>query len=343
MPRYFFVLPDVLNPVGGVNVALRFVDVLGEAGYEAAALYSRAGFHYRFFDTPRAAYFYPPLASIPRQFMRKRDKVRESWSYLTRPHKAKFNNPLDLRHDDVFVIPEIWYPEYSVLFPNNRRILLVQAVFAFCVTYQRDLANNAPWIDTFEAIITISEATRAAVKQFSKRDSYMVPLAVGRPSIAYTSHKKLQIAYMSRKRPDEVSIILDCLQKLPALNGWTFKNIDGARPDEVDRILSESLIFLSFSYQEGFGLPPAEAMAAGCIVVGYTGVGLRIPDSDIVRFVASVEATVEEYIKNPMRLDHMRKSASQHIHDRYSVDIMREALLALWKHTDEKLSVKATS
>ena len=32
-------------------------------------------------------------------------------------------------------------------------------------------------------------------------------------------------------------------------------------------------IFLTFSNQEGFGLPPVEAMACGCLVVGYHGHG----------------------------------------------------------------------
>ena len=37
--------------------------------------------------------------------------------------------------------------------------------------------------------------------------------------------------------------------------------------------LSKSKIFLSFSYTEGFGMPPLEAAIAGNKVIGYTGGG----------------------------------------------------------------------
>ena len=37
--------------------------------------------------------------------------------------------------------------------------------------------------------------------------------------------------------------------------------------------MGESLIFLSFGHPEGFGLPVAEAIASGCAVIGYSGLG----------------------------------------------------------------------
>jgi len=43
----------------------------------------------------------------------------------------------------------------------------------------------------------------------------------------------------------------------------------------VADILRSSRVFLSFSQREGFGLPPLEALACGCAVVGYHGFGGR--------------------------------------------------------------------
>ena len=43
--------------------------------------------------------------------------------------------------------------------------------------------------------------------------------------------------------------------------------------EEVACALQDSLLFLSCGHPEGFGLPLAEAIACGCLVVGYHGLG----------------------------------------------------------------------
>lgn len=49
--------------------------------------------------------------------------------------------------------------------------------------------------------------------------------------------------------------------------------IDGLPEAEVARRLKQADIFLAISASEAFGLPPLEAMCAGCCVVGFPGVG----------------------------------------------------------------------
>ena len=55
------------------------------------------------------------------------------------------------------------------------------------------------------------------------------------------------------------------------LAGWDVVEIDGKSEYETAELLRSCAIFLSFSEQEGFGMPPAEAMACGCHVIGFTG------------------------------------------------------------------------
>lgn len=65
---------------------------------------------------------------------------------------------------------------------------------------------------------------------------------------------------------------------LPDLHGVLRKGerlltIDGIPEAEVARILRAAEVFVAISQAESFGLPPLEAMCAGCCVVGYPGVG----------------------------------------------------------------------
>ena len=59
------------------------------------------------------------------------------------------------------------------------------------------------------------------------------------------------------------------------LEGWEVIELNGMTQAEVAAQLRTTKIFLAFTYQEGFGLPPAEAMACGNYVIGYHGFGGR--------------------------------------------------------------------
>ncbi len=80
---------------------------------------------------------------------------------------------------------------------------------------------------------------------------------------------------------------------------------------EIATFLREADIFLAIGYPEGFALPPLEAMACGCAVVGFTGGGgLEHMIDDKTALVAS-DGNVEE-------LAHCleRVLANQHLKER---------------------------
>lgn len=349
MPRYLFVFPESNHPKGGVNVALQIIDILNKSGYVAGAVFSNPRYKYGYYGYTPPSWCYPPLAQAPGQFKSRKEKLRRAASKLfALRENSLINQALDLQADDVIVIPEFLYPEYSSLFPYNRRILLTQGAFNFLRAYQRDLALEEPWINRFSAICTTSLATNSAVQTFAKKSSYLLKLSVMRDGLDFSPSKHLQIAYMPRRRSVEVGILTDYLKQSPELRHWSFVEISGLSPSGVDKVLRDSLIFLSFSLNEGFGLPPAEAMAAGCIVVGYTGVGgeeffrdefaFPIPDGDLVQFASTVENVAAEYEMNPARLDVMRRNASGFIQGRYNKKSMQESVLAAWSELDRELT-----
>lgn len=349
MPRYFFVLPDVQIPSGGVNVALRCAEVLNSANYEAYALFSRHDYTYPFYNTKnQISYFHPPLIRVSQRLWSRRRKLL-AFLHSKLKHPAKgHNRRFHIRPDDVFVIPEFAYPEYAAQFPNNTCILLAQDVISFSRAYARDRIDGTDSLESFEEILTTSKASQAAIAEFSGKICDIIPQVADRPTLKPTISKKRQIAYMPRKRLDEVEIIVGHLANLPELAGWSLVEIKNLNSEKRDEILSESLIFLAFSHREGFGLPPAEAMAAGAIVIGFTGVGgdeyftseygYPIQDSDIVRFVATVRAVVMEYEVNSLKLDEMRQRASQHIKKTYNIQKHKTELLRIWSKLDAQFS-----
>ena len=76
--------------------------------------------------------------------------------------------------------------------------------------------------------------------------------------------KKRQIALMPRKKDADMKQVLGLLRYRGKLDGFTAVEIHDKSEAETAEILRDSMIFLSFSELEGWGLPPMEAMACGC-------------------------------------------------------------------------------
>lgn len=339
---YYFVLPEVSRPVGGVNVALQVVDCLRSDGVDVRVLHATAGYRYGYFDLQVPVHHDPRL----RRVLRPRGNWRARISALLAVPSRSVSRtpPAKVRDVDVLVLPEYHYPELAAQYPNNAYVLAVQDVFGFARAYIRDHRAGTRMLERAEAIFVTSEASAAAVRAVTGSDCERLRLAVGRPGLDFEERKARKIAFMPRKRPEEVAFVVAALQKRPELRGYEFVEIDRMPEPEMVRSLRESLIFLSFSKQEGFGLPPAEAMRAGCLTIGYTGVGgteyftsetgIVVSDSDVVGLVEATAAVAEEYDRDPARLDALRRHASNFIRSTYSEARFRETTLQVFRNLD---------
>jgi glycosyltransferase involved in cell wall biosynthesis len=117
---------------------------------------------------------------------------------------------------------------------------------------------------------------------------------------------------------------------------WKLLPIHGRSEDEVAELLSETPIFLSFSYQEGLPLPPMEAAVSGNIVVGYTGEGGKeyfrdpvfraIPHGDYRSFVSTTLRVIEQVESNAIfSAEHKRQIDELRMN--YSETVERNLLL----------------
>lgn len=94
------------------------------------------------------------------------------------------------------------------------------------------------------------------------------------PALFRPGPKTLRVAVLPRKLPEHAAFIRAIFrQKNPDLAGIEWVEIVGRHEEEVADILAGSAVFLSLGHREGLGMVALEAMASGCAVVGFHGMG----------------------------------------------------------------------
>ncbi len=103
--------------------------------------------------------------------------------------------------------------------------------------------------------------------------THYVPCAVD-PAMFKPAEKTRMVALVPRKRPVEAMFIQDMLTALaPAWRNMEWLSLHQSSEAEIAAGFGRAAIFLSLSRLDGFGLTPVEAMASGCVVAGFTGIG----------------------------------------------------------------------
>ncbi|NQW10020.1 MAG: glycosyltransferase family 4 protein [Alphaproteobacteria bacterium] len=240
--RIFYLSKHFGHPLGGVRIAYHHVAVLNRHGFDAAMLLVD-GMKDNFFDT-----------NVP--------VARLSPEHVIRP-------------TDIYVIPEPWkyclqrFAEFPV-----RRLVFCQNHFYL----YHGLEDRWSFDDYgVHQVFCCSEVIAQYLQDiFDLKDVPIIHNGIDHDVFRPAPAKKRQIAYMPRKMKVESIFIRETFRRRhPQYADVPWVQITNRTEAQVGGILGESAVFMALGRIEGFGLPPLEAMASGCIVVGFTGDGGR--------------------------------------------------------------------
>jgi hypothetical protein len=310
-PRIFVYSPDGAAPFGGIRKLYRHVDVLNRHGYPAAIVHQQPGFRCTWFahDTPVVYAADTPVSRA-----------------------------------DVLVFPEVFGPQTAAVAPGVRRVLFNQNAYYTFAGYPpdgRDLPTPYTSPDVIAALV-VSEDSRAYLRYvFPDLRIFRLRYGIDPGLFCYGPGKRHAIAYMPRKNAGDVVQVLQTLKCRDALGDFELVPIQDRSEAEVAAVLKECLLFLSFGHPEGFGLPPAEALACGCLVVGYHGGGGReyfgpagaypVEVGDIIGFARTVEEVLRAYQENPAPLRERAERGAAWVREHYSPEQEEKDIVECWR------------
>ena len=259
MRFWLAVHPDVDRPLGGVKQIHRLAECIQRSGRQATLIQDSDAFHPGWFtsDLPTIAF---------RDWVKRRDSgvldpatdvviVPETFANVVFGYAGKL--PIVLFNQNgsysfgLNTTPQYWKPSSVLDVYHDQRIIHV-----LCVSR----SDHDLLIQGFG----LKPESVSCVRNGLEVD-YCRP----------QGSKSRQMAVMPRKNERDVAVVRALLRQRPWMDQWEWVEIAGQSHDAVIDQFQRSALFLSFGHPEGFGLPVAEAMACGCAVVGYSGLGGR--------------------------------------------------------------------
>lgn len=237
--RVLYFSHDNPLPSGGVRTIATHVRILNRNGIPAFVVYRTPGFRPSWFaeDVP-VLYYSPGLPMSP---------------------------------EDIAIVPEDHLPLMRHLKDfQGRKVVFCQNHFYIL----QGVADHPNWHDLgISQVMACSDVIAEFLATYLSWPQVPVVHCSIDPDRFRPAAKKLQIAVMPRKAKGDAGFIHGLVSLAPWAKEVSWSVIEDMTEGQTAQVMAESAIFLSLSRREGFGLPPLEAMACGCVVVGYHGQG----------------------------------------------------------------------
>jgi hypothetical protein len=270
---------------------------------------------------------------VPAAVLHDSDGFRARW--FENDTRVVYPAGLTLAEDDILVVPECYGPGLELLPAAVRKIIFNQAAY-----HTFDLIPVG--VNPYEQVPNLLGVMAVSVDNVELLRFCFPWLAVWRTrpvvdaKIFHRGPQPLQrrLAFMPDRREAERHQLMHMLAARGV--GWELVPISGRSEAEVGEIMRECAIFLSFSEREGFGLPPAEAMASGCYVIGYDGGGGReffdpAYCSPVTDQAAFARAVIEATARPLEELQSLGAKASEQVLGLYTLDGLRADLRSVYE------------
>ncbi len=309
-PTVYFYLLDNDAPFGGTRTIYRHIEMMRRSGLSAVALHQKRGFRFTWFDHQ------VPTDSV---------------------------SNVAIGPDDLLVVPEPFVPVIARGPAVPRHVVLNQNPF---LTWgEQPAAVSRHYFSDRRPLAIIS--TSAFTTEFVHFCFPRIEVHEVRPTLDPAifrpgdGERPKRIAYMPRKgaRAD-AEILLRMFEDRGTLRDWEIRPLDGLREERVAAELRSARIFLALSTREGLGLPPLEAMASGCYVVGYHAIGGReymrpefcsaVEPGDITGLAQELERVIRLESNQPGWLREHGQQASRFAREQYSPECEQSAVVRIY-------------
>ena len=240
MGRILYFCPDFPQPSGGTKTLYRHVHQLRTLGFDAFIVHQRSGFVL-------------------------------TWHHYQVPILWLEDKPA-FHQDDVWVFPEVMVDlvRQTKAFAGQRVVIAL----SWAPAYNR-LRPGERWQDYgISQVMTKSPVIKRYLEWSMGINVALITEWVDDSRYyAAPTEKKLKITYTTRKDNAGEWLQGVLLRKHPKLAEYEWlplRNLDEAT---YAQHLRESAVYLTTTLQEGMHVSVLEAMACGCLVVGFTGIG----------------------------------------------------------------------
>jgi glycosyltransferase involved in cell wall biosynthesis len=313
-PTIYVLSPDLRSAAGGVKQLYRHVDILNDHGFQASLVHQQKGFRNTWFENRTRITSIPELQSIGKPDTR-----------------------------DFLLVPEVFWPAVMNSTHGLRKVIFNQNAFWTLkgIPIEHEGIEETYLHKEILAVLSVSDHNMEYLSfAFPDVQIHRVHYGFDPSLFRYSQPKKLQIAVMPRKNFEDIVQVVNLLKIRRSIPDFDWAIIKNMPESEVARTLRESQIFLSFGTEEGCPMPPTEAMACGCIVIGYDGWGGReyfkpefsypIQTGDILKFATTIESVAKLCRRDPASVTEMGATAARYVRDHYSMERERQDVIQFW-------------